>query len=211
MAASKAGKQPIKMTDEQKALFDALTPLQQEVSLNSIKGMNDIDAYKNSSGKAKKLQTMEVTVSRMLSNAKVKAFISSMKEVAVSDAVMSCQEMKERLSNLARTDMNDLVEWQEVDSKDDEGNEFTQSMWRVKPSVMQDKVAMSSISELAATKDGIKIKQHSPLAAMKQLADLAGYEAPKKVDVDLTTTTFDIDVTATPEEAARLYTEMMEG
>ena len=34
------------MNEEQSALFNALTPLQKEVSLNSISGMNNIDAYK---------------------------------------------------------------------------------------------------------------------------------------------------------------------
>jgi phage terminase small subunit len=186
------------MNEEQAALFNALTPLQKEVSLNSISGMNDIDAYKASKGKAKTLKTMEACVSELLSNPKVKAFIKSMASHIVNPAVMSRQEMIERLSGLARTNMSDLITWglqgdtvatdisedgEELDPEDYEEGQAPQSVWVIKPSALQDKTKVASIAEVSSGKDGIKIKQHSPLAAMKQLAELAGYEAPKQVEI----------------------------
>ena len=113
----------------------------------------------------------------------MKAFLDSMKAAAVSDAVMSRQEMMERLSTFSRVGLNDLIEWAEIDAETIEGEPIKQSVWMVKPSVMQDPVKMQAIAELAATKDGIKIKTHSPLAAMNQLADLAGYKAASKHDI----------------------------
>lgn len=172
------------MTPEQKELFDGLTRLQQEIALNSIKGMSDIDSYKASSGKAKKEETMRASVSEILTNPKVKAFIDAMNQEAVNDAVMSRQEMMERLSQFGRTNLNDLVEWAEIESEGDDGEPIKQSLWRIKPSAMQDPDKMAAISELNASKEGIKIKTHSQLAAMQQLAKLAGYDAPTELNVN---------------------------
>lgn len=90
-----------KMTEEQKTLFNALTTLQQEISLNSLSGMNDIDSYKNSSGKAEKENTMRATVSEILANPNVELFLDAMKESAVSDAIMSRTRMLELQTQIA--------------------------------------------------------------------------------------------------------------
>ena len=170
------------MTPEQKALFDDLTSLQQQIALNSLSGMSNIDSYKNSKGKAKTQEAQEAGASEILNNPKVKLFLDAMKEEAVNSAIMSRQEMMERLTSLSRVSMNDLIDWGVYSTTDAEGNEVRQSVWTVKDSASQDDVAMASIAELSASKDGIKIKQHSPLAAMKQLSDLAGYNAAQKHD-----------------------------
>lgn len=169
------------MNKEQKELFDQLTTLQQEVALNSISGMSDADAYRNSSGKAKTDSAMRASASEILANPNVKAFTDAMKAEAVRNAVMSREEMLERLSSLARVNMSDLIEWQTAQA-DEETGELSQTLWVIKDSAMSDTLKMASISEVTASKDGIKIKQHSPLTAMKQLADLAGYNAAQKYD-----------------------------
>ena len=182
------------MSEEQNNFFEALTPLQKEISLNCISGMNNIDAYKASRGKAKTLRGMESSASQILSNLKVESFIKSMAAHVVNPAVMGRQEMTERLSTIARGNLSDLIEWSEVESEevvdhDDQGEviespkAIKQAAWRFKESEELTKEKMSIISEVSAGKDGIKIKQHSPLAAMKQLAELAGYEAPKQIEV----------------------------
>lgn len=184
------------MNEEQSALFEKLTPLQKEIALNSISGMNDIDSYKASSGKAKTLRAMETSVNQIMSNREVKAFIKSMANHIVNPAIMSRNEMMERLSGIARTNMSDLITWglesdtapinQEGEISDGEDMpeyQAPQSVWVIKPSALQDPTKVASIAEVTAGKEGFKIKQHSPLAAMKQLAELAGYEAPKQVEV----------------------------
>lgn len=175
------------MNEEQQRLFEALTSLQKEISLNSISGMNDIDCYKNSSGKAKTEKSMGVSVAQILGNLSVKAFISSMSNHIVNPAIMSRTEMLERLTGLARTNMSDLIEWRtvthEADDDDEESESDEQSIWAIKESVHLDPIKAASIAEVTAGKDGFKIKQHSPLTAMKQLAELAGYEAPKQIEV----------------------------
>ncbi len=175
-----------KMSKEQQDLFESLTPLQKEIALNSISGMNDIDCYKNSSGKAKKENTMRASVCEILANPNVKSFIESMAEHIVNPAIMSRTEMLERLSGLARTNMSDLIEWRTGPSIDDEGNTVEQSLWSVKESAALDPIKAASIAEVTASKEGFKIKQHSPLAAMKQLAELEGYNKPVEINNNVT-------------------------
>lgn len=166
--------------DNKQQMFDRLQPLQQKVVINVLAGMSNIDAYYAAGGKSKTRGSAEACVSRMLSDAKVRAYLDVMKQEAVTSAVMSRTEMLERLSLLARTPLSDLIEWHSV--LDDEGKPTGQTFWRVKESAKQDPLAMATIAELTAGKDGFKLKQHSQLAAMKQLADLEGYNAAKQID-----------------------------
>jgi len=170
------------MTDDQKKMLEELTPLQKKVAINVIAGMSNIDAYYEAGGKCKTKASAEASASQILSNLKVKVFIESMSHEAVNSAVMTRQEMLERLSNLSRVNMSDLIDWGTVPGTDGEGNPTEQSIWAIKESAQQDPNAMASIAEVTAGKEGIKIKQHSPLAAMKQLADIEGYNKPQKIE-----------------------------
>jgi len=165
---------------DQKRMFEVLTPLQQKVVVNIIAGMSDIDSYYAAEGKAATRQSAAASVSHMLTDRNVKAYLDAMKREAVSTAVMGRTEMLERLSLLSRTPMSDLIEWFSI--MDDSGRPTGQTFWRVKESAKQNPLAMASIAELTAGKDGFKLKQHSQLAAMKQLADLEGYNKPQKIE-----------------------------
>ncbi len=135
------------MTDEQSELFNKLTPLQKEISLNSISGMNDIDAYKSSKGKAKTELSMKVSVSQILSNLNVSSFIASMAHNTVNNAIMCRNEMLEDLTTIARVTTSNA-----------------------------DNLTLETITD---SKGGFDVA----LKAMKQLAELAGYDAPSKTDL----------------------------
>lgn len=176
------------MNENQKALFDALTSLQKEISLNSISGMNDIDAYKKSKGKAKTVKAMEASVSQILSNRKVKDFIESMASHIVNPFIMSRDEMMQELTLVARTNSNDLIEWgyrdvETINKETGKTEVVPQAYWTLKASDEINPEHMSAIEEVSTGKDGLKFKRTSKLAAMKQLAELAGYEAPKQIEV----------------------------
>lgn len=171
------------MTPEQKALFDGLTPLQQKIAIEALKGKSQIDSYYAGGGKAKSPQAADVSASQIFSNHKFKTFIESMKMAAISNVIMSRTEMLERLSNLARTNMSDLIEWRTALAEDADGQEIEQSCWAIKESALLNPAQLASIAEVKAGRDGFTIKQHSPLAAMKQLADLEGYNAPTKTEL----------------------------
>lgn len=188
MVAKKKGEDKFAMSVEQKELFNKLTVLNKKIVINTLDGMKPAEAHRAAGGKSKTEESRRKLASEILTKPDVKAFLDSMMEVKVSNAVMSRQEMMERLSNLSRVNMNDLIEWQqeEVEGEDDEGNQtlITQSMWRVKDSAMQDPNKMAAIAEVVASKDGLKIKKVNELAAMKQLADLAGYNKPTEVNLN---------------------------
>lgn len=171
------------MTPEQKALFDQLTELQQRTAINVLAGMTQRAGYYAAGGTAENDNAADAIASRMLGDAKVKAFMDAMKEAAVSEAVMSRTEALEKLSVLARTDLKDLVEFGEYElGSDADGNAIVQSSWKIKDSVFQDPAKMAAIAELTAGKEGIKIKTHSPLNAIKQLADMQGWNAAQKFE-----------------------------
>ena len=153
------------MTPEQSALFAALTPLQKEIVTNVLAGMKPIDAYRASSGKAKEDNVRSAAVNQVLSNIKVIAFLKSVQEQAVDSRIMTRDEALQRLSSLARTRLSELVV-------------FTDKGWDMLPSALQDPEKLAAIAELTATKDGPKIKLHSPLAAIKQIAEIQGWTLP---------------------------------
>ena len=172
------------MTPDQKFLFDQLTQLQQRVATNVLSGMTQRQAYYVAGGTATNDDSADATVSALLSNTKVAAFMDAMKEAAVTEAVMGRQEALEKLSLLASTDLKDLVEFGDyaIGVDEETGAPIIQASWKIKPSAMQDPRQMAAIAELSATKDGIKIKTHSPLAAIKQLADMQGWNAAQKFE-----------------------------
>lgn len=169
------------MTPDQKALFDKLTQLQQRVATNVLAGMSQRQAYYAGGGSAKNDESADATASEILSNPSVAAFMDAMKIQAVTNAVMTRQEALERLSGFARTDLKDLVEFGAYElGAGEDGNPIVQAAWKIKDSVLQDPEKMAAISELSAGKDGIKIKTHSPITAIQQLAKMQGWESASK-------------------------------
>jgi phage terminase small subunit len=172
------------MTEEQKALFDDLTTLQQEVSLASLSGKNDIDSYKASSGKAATVKAMESSVSQILGNHKVVRFMDAMKAVAVNDAIMSRDEALVILSNNARVKVSDIATFSYVQlGEDEDGNPIMGSVWKMKDSEDIDKDVLSCIKSVTMTKQGPKIELHDQQAAIKQLSTMQGWDSANKVDL----------------------------
>ena len=172
------------MTPEQKFLFDQLTALQQRTVMNVISGMTQRQAYRLAGGQAEDDESADSVVCMMLKNPKVVAFMDAMNDSILSDAVMSRKEALEKLSVLARTDLKDLVDFGEYELGIDEesGNPIIQASWKIKPSAMQNPKQMAAIAELSAGKDGIKIKTHNAIDAIKQLAKMQGWESAQKID-----------------------------
>lgn len=170
------------MNADQKKSFDKLTPLQQAIALEMLMpGMTQKQAYINAGGKAEGDNNIGACASELLNNPNVIEFLDLMRVEVVSNAVMSRQEALEKLSNLARTDLKDLVEFGSYDlGEDQDGNPIVQASWRIKDSAMQDPNKMAAISELTSGRDGIKIKTHSPITAIQQLAKMQGWEAATK-------------------------------
>ncbi len=175
------------MTPEQIALLEALTPLQRAVCTRVAGGMAQREAYmaaKAAAGRPCTPAVADANASRMLAAAKPAAFLAAIQQTAVRSAIMEKEEAMEILSRQARTSLSDLVEWARYPIASDmmtgEVTEW-QTGWRIKPSVEQDPEKMALISELTASKEGIKIKTHSQREALQLLGKFRGWEAPTKV------------------------------
>ncbi|MGH1372974.1 MAG: terminase small subunit [Cellvibrionaceae bacterium] len=173
-------------TAEQLELASVLTTLQRMTVINIVTGkMSQREAYREAGGKAKTDASADATVSRMLSDAKVKAFYESLLNEAAKEAVMSRTEALERLSRSARVTVLDIAEFsEEVVGEDEDGNPVTQTSWRIKNSDEMSLEAAASIKSITATKFGPKLEMHDAQGAIKQLADLEGWNAPKRAAVE---------------------------
>lgn len=163
-----------------------LTPKQEQFCLAYLETGNASEAYR----RAYSAQNMSTNVihnkaSALLAKGEVRVRIDGIRARSETAAVMGRQEALERLSMMARTSLSDLVEFGSHELGEDEnGNPIIQSAWKIKDSVLQDPKQLASISELAASKDGIKIKTHSPLHAIQQLAKMQGWDRPD-LELDL--------------------------
>lgn len=171
----------VSLTEEQLSLFGALTRLQKNVALKSLEGLSDVQAYIQGGGKAKNENSIAASASVLLNNSKVKAFLDSFNAHVIAPSIMTRTEMLERLTSMARTSLSDIVEFHENVIVEDEetGDQVRQSFWAIKKDVGPEK--LKSITKLTASPRGISIETHDEKAAMKQLADLEGYNAAVRV------------------------------
>jgi len=156
----------------------ALTQKQEAFALAYFETGNASEAYRRSYNAANmKPESINRKAKEMLDHGKITARLVELNARAVSSAVMTRKEALERLSTFARTDLSDLVEFGAYElGQDDDGKPIVQAAWKIRDSVLQDPKKLAAISELSAGRDGIKIKTHSPLQAIQQLAKLQGWD-----------------------------------
>lgn len=200
-----------KLMVEQQHLFDALTALQKRFVTWVLKGKNQTDAYRKAGGKAKS-EGARKAAHAIATNCDVEAFLRSVQQEVVNDAIMTRTEALERLSKMGRTSLMDIAEFRNRQiGEDEDGQPLFQASWSFRDSALQDPGAMNAVAELTTGKDGIKLKIHDPKAAIKQIGEMQGWEAPKKTEVSgpdgapiRTEST-----TMSPQEAAEHYMKMM--
>ncbi|HEM7577715.1 TPA: terminase small subunit [Serratia marcescens] len=170
------------LTEEQKALFDALTALQKRFVTHLLNGANQTEAYRKAGGRAKG-DGERSKANQIVTNSNVQAFLKSVQYQAINEAIMTRTEALERLSKMGRTALTDIAEFKNCQiGEDEEGKPVYQASWAFRDSALQDPEAMAAVAELTTGKDGIKLKMHDPKAAIKQLGEMMGWEAPKQVD-----------------------------
>lgn len=128
----------------------------------------------------------KASVSRMLTIVNVSALYEALKHHHIIKGILSRDEAMKILSDMARTSIDDFIEFKTYQAgEDDEGNPVNQTAWSFKDSGQITPEAMRSIMEVNATPQGLKLKQHDQKAAIKQLAEMAGWEAPKRHEVGI--------------------------
>jgi phage terminase small subunit len=140
-----------------------LTPKQLAFVLEYLKDFNGQQAAIRA-GYAPRAARMQA--SRLLTNANVQSAIHDAQLSARSEAIMSYEEMCERLSSIARRKLTDFLDERgQIDVR------------------RGDAQAIASVDRLEVGETGmmVKLRLVDPLRAMEQLAKLKGYNAPTKI------------------------------
>ncbi|CNF86011.1 phage terminase small subunit [Yersinia pseudotuberculosis] len=197
------------LTEEQKALFDALTQLQRRFVTALLEGANQTEAYRRAGGKAKG-DGERSKASQLVTNSNVQAFLQSVQHETVNEAIMTYTEALERLTLMGRTTIHDIATFGNYQiGEDEDGQPVFQASWKFKDSKDIKPEHLAAVAELSTGKDGLKIKLHDPKAAIKQLAEMRGWEAPKKAELTGANGGPIQTSNLTPDEAAEAYRKMM--
>lgn len=178
----------MELTEEQLDLFHKLTPLQKGVAMARVNNptWSNVRCYVEGGGEAKSYNSQLAAASVILRNVNVKKFLDSMRAASANPLVMGREEMLERLSIMARTELPDVLDIRHGRSLMDleTGEEIDgESVWTLKPLDEMANGGSIAINELKVTRDGYQVKLHDQRAAMKQLAELQGFDAPIKHEV----------------------------
>jgi len=170
------------MTPEQQALADQLTKLQRQTVLNHVTGkMSQREAYYAAGGTAKRDAVADAIVSRMLSDAKVKAFYDSLLAQAVKSSIATREEILERLTLQSRVTITDICDFSYAQVGEDEnGNPVYQTVWKMKDSKDIRPEHAACIKSVTVTKTGPKIELFDTTASAKLLVDMQGWQSATK-------------------------------
>jgi phage terminase small subunit len=171
------------MNEEQLAAYTTCSTLERKFVINIVRhNMTQRVAYYAAGGKANSDTTADVTASRMYRNVRVRAFYHSLMHKEVGDAIMARDEALTILSNIGRTSVKDVVDFKEVILEGEDGP-IRQTIFVGKDGNEISEESAKAISEVSVGSGGIKIKLHSVPGAIKQLADMEGWNAAKKTEL----------------------------
>ncbi|WP_230674841.1 terminase small subunit [Yersinia pseudotuberculosis] len=174
-----------------------------------LEGANQTEAYRRAGGKAKG-DGERSKASQLVTNSHVQAFLQSVQHETVNAAIMTYTEAMERLTLMGRTTIHDIATFGNYQiGEDEDGQPVFQASWKLKDSKDIKPEHLAAVAELSTGKDGLKIKLHDPKAAIKQLAEMCGWEAPKKAELTGANGGPIQTSNLTPDEAAEAYRKMM--
>lgn len=168
----------VELSDDQVEAFHALTRLQQGMVVETLRGLKPSDAHRAAGGKCKNEDNRTRIAGEILRNPSVDSFLQSFKQeraVKLAEVVMSRDEMAQRLTAIARTRVDDLLILNNKEYIDEDGEVVQQGGWAFKEVEDMTGAGPAAISELTAGKKGLTVKLHDQVSAMKQLADLMGW------------------------------------
>lgn len=179
----------LSLTDNQKELAKALSPLQLSFVTNLVSGMTQRQAIKKAGSTAKTDNSLDNVATQMFSRLEVKAFYDSLMETKLTDSIMGRDEALSILSNNARVAMTDVADYAfKKVGEDEEGQPIMQTVWTMKDSADIDPKVIACIKSVTMTKQGPKIELHDQQGAIKQLSAMQGWDAPKEIKADVSVT-----------------------
>ena len=174
------------MTDEQLAMYNKLTTLQQNVAICRINMplSSNAEVYKLGGGTAGNANSIDSTAHELLNNPAVVEFLDTFAIEKVELAVMTRDEIIKDLSFIAGADISDVAEFSDRECVDlEDGMKVWQSTIRVKSMKELTPLQRKLIKSVKQTKYGLELVLHDAMQARKQLAALQGFDAAKKLEI----------------------------
>jgi phage terminase small subunit len=162
-----------KLTSKQEAYKNA------RISGNGVNDSYDI-AYPTHKMSRK---VVSVAANKLEMDPRIAVAIQEARDNAENNAVMSREEALEKLSLSARVSITDVADFKLTEvGKDADGNAVHQTTWVIKNSEDIAPEVAACIKSITITQTGPKLELHDQNSAIKQLADMQGWNAPKKTD-----------------------------
>lgn len=120
-------------------------------------------------GKAKTKEAVYAGASEILRNPKVKAFLESVINGQITSKILEREEALELLTSIARSNITDVCC-------------ITEDGLQIRPDLTEENACC--IKEIIYSNQGVRIKLHSSLDAIKTLARIQGWEMPKQEGVE---------------------------
>jgi len=209
LADTEAVKELFTFNENQKEALSHLTALQARIVLNVVKGnMRQRDAYYAAGGVAKSDDVADCNTSIILARDDVKKFYEAMLEGIASDAIMTREEALTKLTVIARSTVKNVLIFSKIEvGTNSNGDPVYQSTWEIKKAEDMSDEHASAIAEITASGGNLKCKLHSQPAAIKQLAEMQGWNSAQKHDVNFKTDEALETITEemTPKKASEIY------
>lgn len=175
----------VTMTDEQAFLASALSAVQIKMATLLAKGgYTQHAAYIEAGGQAKSRSSQDSDAHRIMKDPNFQAFYQSLLKTAHSRAVMDREEALMRLTNMSRVTVNDILEFYNVTTGEDEfGLPITEQRWKVRDLSKVPEYVAASIKSITETRNGPKVELHDSADALKQLRAMSGWDSATKYDV----------------------------
>jgi phage terminase small subunit len=172
-----------------------LTSKQEAYKNARIAGADPSDAYDIAYPTHKmSRKAVSVAAQKLEKHPVISLAIEKSREKAETSAVMSRGEALEKLSLSARVSITDVADFKLAQvGEDADGNPVHQTTWVIKNSEDIAPEVAACIKSITITQTGPKLELHDQNSAIKQLADMQGWNAPKKTEgkmsVDLSSMT----------------------
>lgn len=175
----------VECSEEILLAFRKCTPLAQDIAINHLKGMTNGEAYRNAKhGKASTPESMRNGAGEILANPAVKHFLDLVRNKRVRNTIMTREEAIERLTAMARANINDVIEVKKIIiGTDNEGKPKYALQHCLTDAAIENPELMNCLTEINPTSVGIKYKMHDQKAAMKQISDMEGWNAAQKHEI----------------------------
>lgn len=176
------------MNEEQQEAFVQLDDCEQRFAMALLRGATGTEAVKAGWPGARR----DRSAGAMRNRPRVHAFLTAMQAADMHDVIMTRNEAMERLTRIARTAITDVIDTKQVNWGTEEQPDY-QIMWNLK---LDNEESLEAVSELKAGPNGPQVKMHDPLKAIKQMADMSGWNASVEIDVNakgLTGATIDVE------------------